>query len=780
MCDPPAGKKPKRSVTSRLPWLGLVSGRRRPLNYDPPVAGPTRRPTEEPVDIIVPVHGAAAAVRRCFSSVLTHTDLNRHRLVVVVDGDNESRRENLLDPLLTQKEANIAWLENPVCLGFAASVNRGMQQSQQDVVLLNSDTQVTRGWVEKLQAAAKSAAEIATVTPFSNHATICSVPRALVLNAVPPGYDIDTFGRLVEEVAERAYPRLPTGVGMCLYIKRRALTRLGLFDVERFGVGYGEETDFCFRALEAGFIHVLDDATFIFHEGERSFGGRRAKRIRGAERTLRRLHPAYVPTLAHFLDRDPLHGARERIRSALVARGGFAGSTRVGKASTQASVANAGRATRPRKVVHLVHGWPPYSHGGTEHYAYWLASEQKTDRAVAVLARIADPERQLGDATEVFDAGLRIRLVVNNFQQRNPLARNALREPLLEADFARFLDEECPDLVHVHHLAGHGLSMMRVLASRNLPIVYQVQDWWALCARANLMQPDVGLCSGPSPAKCSACLPLTRLPPAPLWNRALYQLRSASARRSLKLADAFVMGSQAIADDYRRAGLLPASNENVHILPYGVAIPSLGAPPLRTASNHLLRVGYVGTLMPHKGVHVAVEAFDGMDPARATLVVWGDLEASPDYAAELQKAADPRVVRFAGRFEESAKAEVYGGLDVLLVPSLGLESYGLVAREAMAHGVPVIASRRSALIEIFDGDPPGGGGATFEPGDVSALRRLLKQLIDDPETVSRWRREIPRVVSLQEHAAAIDRVYAETLARRSLIRGSSALREAAS
>src|SRR6185295_2130246 len=61
-------------------------------------------------------------------------------------------------------------------------------------------------------------------------------------------------------------------VGACLYIKRKALERLGLFDEASFGLGYGEESAFCFRALEAGFLNVLDDATFIYHAGQRSFG----------------------------------------------------------------------------------------------------------------------------------------------------------------------------------------------------------------------------------------------------------------------------------------------------------------------------------------------------------------------------------------------------------------------------------------------------------------------------------------------------------------------------
>src|SRR6185295_13972018 len=166
-----------------------------------------------------------------------------------------------------------------------------------DVVLLNSDTRVTARWLGKLQEAAYSAPEIATVTPFSNSATICSLPRFLETNALPAGWDADAFGRLVESRSRHAWPRLPTGVGVCLYIKRKALEQVGLFDSKSFGQGYGEESEWCMRALKAGYAHVLDDATFIFHEGQRSFGASSGERVANAHRATARLHPEYIATV---------------------------------------------------------------------------------------------------------------------------------------------------------------------------------------------------------------------------------------------------------------------------------------------------------------------------------------------------------------------------------------------------------------------------------------------------------------------------------------------------
>ena len=700
---------------------------------------PDRPPA--PADVVVPVYGAAAEFRRCLASLLAHTDLRRHRLVVVLDGPGQEESRQALSAI--PAGANVLVLENPGRRGFVASVNRGMAASDRDVVLLNSDTEVTAGWLEKLQAAAYSAPAVATVTPFSNNATLCSLPRTFEANALPAGLDVDGFGRVVEGASRREYPRIPTGVGVCLYIKRKALDAVGLFDEEAFGLGYGEESDFCARALRAGYVHVLDDATFVYHAGQRSFGRSRDARARRAARVMRGRHPAYMPTIAAFMREDPLRAARDRVSAAL-------------RPPRKAAAPGL-----PAGVVHLVHGWPPWNSAGTEVYARGLALRQAGDREVGVYARIADPERGLGEVTELVDGGARVRLVVNNFAQRDPLSRNAIVDPRLRADFGRFLDEVRPALVHVHHLAGHAAGLIGALRSRRLPFVFQVQDWWEPCARANLLLPSRELCSGPALRKCSACLPLTRLPPAALTNAALYAWRWRLLRRALRAADAVVMGSRFIAESYRALGWLP---EGARVIPYGVEKAAARAP--RRAPSLPLRFAVIGSVMPHKGVHVAVLAFRGMGADRATLDIWGDTGMTPAYTRELQAAASA-AVRFRGRFPEADKDEVYAAMDVLLVPSLGLESFGLVVHEALDRGVPVVASRLGALAEALEG-AGAERGALFAPGRSDELAAIIDGLCREPERVARWSEAAARsaVKSMDVHAGEIDALYREVLARR--------------
>jgi glycosyltransferase involved in cell wall biosynthesis/GT2 family glycosyltransferase len=708
--------------------------------------GAGRPPSARPAtaDVIVPVYGAAADLERCLASVAAETDLARHGVIVVVDGPQDAETKSIVAAFAAAHPAAVRVLRNDARRGFVESVNRGMRASSRDVVLLNSDTVVTPRWLEKLIDAAASSGDVGTVTPLSNHATLCSVPRSFEENLIPTGYDGASFAALVEAASVRLYPRLPTGVGVCLYIRRALLDDVGFFDARRFGLGYGEENDFCMRALARGWLHLADDATFIEHAGHRSFGRSRAALQRTAARTLARLHPGYMPAIARFMKDDPLAPVRARIDRALRSR----------------RAVPTMRAREPRRVVHLVHGWPPFQHAGAELYAHWLVRSQQQWRDVAVFTRLSDPSRDQGEAVELDDDGVRVRLVTNNFVQRNPFARNALRDPVFERDFERFLRQERPELLHVHHLAGHAFSLPRIARRLGIPIVQQIQDWWAICARVNLCDKDGRRCSGPGLAKCAQCAPLTRIAPAPLWNRALHAARRSAARASLAAAGAYVMGSAFIRDDYLRAGLLPAGKPTF-VLPYGVEL-SGRAPARPPRGGRALTFGYVGSILPHKGLHVAVEAFRGVDPSAAVLRAWGDFSASPDYTRRLRERGGASLV-LEGSFAEEEKPRIFASFDVLIVPSIGLESFGLAAREAMASGVPVIATRDGALLEMFE---PGVCGELFPSGDAGALRAVIERLIASPEIIDGWVARLPRTKSVAEHAEEIEEVYRTLLGRR--------------
>lgn len=267
------------------------------------------------IDIIIPVFDAPDDLERCLLSVREHSG-DDCRIIVIDDASPSPRIQPLLQGLLHSGDHRHTLITNPQNRGFVGTVNLGMTLSRNDVVLLNSDTIVTRRWLNKMQRCAASDEKIGTITPFSNNAEICSFPQ-FCQNNLLDGVDIEQTNLAMEAVAVPVYPDIPTAVGFCMYIRRQLLDVIGLFDAETFGRGYGEENDFCMRAMKAGFRNVLCDDTFVAHAGSRSFAGDTAALKARNSQLLFAKHPEYLDLVQRFIATDPIAPIRERIQSRL-------------------------------------------------------------------------------------------------------------------------------------------------------------------------------------------------------------------------------------------------------------------------------------------------------------------------------------------------------------------------------------------------------------------------------------------------------------------------------
>jgi len=264
-----------------------------------------------PLDIVIPVYRGESETRTCLESVLAAANLHPVEVVVIDDASPEPAISEYLRGLASQRR--ITLIVHDENRGFVAGVNEGMAlHPDRDVMLLNSDTEVASGWADRILAHFDADPTIGTVTPFSTNATICSYPRTLQSNPMPPG---ETTASLDADFALANPGRridIPTAVGFCMTISRRCLDRVGLFDYERYGLGYGEEVDFCMRAARAGFRNVLAGDVFVRHQGEVSFGGSGADRRAKAQATVDALYPEFQQQLARFIPADPSRMMRRR------------------------------------------------------------------------------------------------------------------------------------------------------------------------------------------------------------------------------------------------------------------------------------------------------------------------------------------------------------------------------------------------------------------------------------------------------------------------------------
>ena len=400
--------------------------------------------------------------QRCIQSVLRYArdNITASRLIVINDASPDSALTHWLRNE-AKKQPGFLLLENEDNLGFVGTVNRGMTQSAtNDVLLLNSDTEVANQWLDRLHAAAYRGANVGTVTPFSNNATICSYPRFCQENSLPPNYDTATLDALFAATHPGASIEIPTGVGFCMYIRRDCLQQIGLFDAESFGKGYGEENDFCQRAIKAGWrnLHALD--TFVRHTGSVSFGTTKAPlEIEGAKK-LRALHPTYETQVHEFIQADPARPHREAVDMRRL---------------------DANPHPRVLAVTHSLGG-------GTLRHIHELAAHLKDHITVLSMMPMADHD-------------ILIQWVADGEGMQRTF--NWQKDP---HQMVAWLRQVGVVHVHYHHLLGISLSMMRIHENLGVSYDFTAHDYYAACPQVSLATEQQTYCGERGIEQCRVCV----------------------------------------------------------------------------------------------------------------------------------------------------------------------------------------------------------------------------------------------------------------------------------
>jgi GT2 family glycosyltransferase/glycosyltransferase involved in cell wall biosynthesis len=571
------------------------------------------------IDVVIPVYKGVRETLRCLRSVLTARPNMPHELIVINDDGP--------DPSLTRSLHEIAQrglitlLENQTNLGFVKTANRGLSlHLDRDVVLLNSDTEVSRDWLERLHQAAYSGENIGTVTPLSNNATICSYPRFCQDNALPP--DV-TLARLDEICAERnvgEYVEVPTGVGFCMYFRRDCLNAVSLFDEEHFGKGYGEENDFCVRAMKRGWRHLLATDTFVYHHGGTSFGTTKSPAEQRAMKTLERLHPDYPALVAGHVLADPARQFRRRLDLA--------------------------RLNGPEPaILYVLHNLG----GGTERHVLDLAHRLEQEGRRTILLR---PD----------DAG-RVTLTRHAVQE-TPNLRFLLPEEhwtLLAA-----LHQLGIDHVHFHHRINLPAEVFAIIDDLGVPYDWTLHDYYEICPRINLIDGSGMYCGEPEVARCQACLDQNRPDGVPKLD--IVRWREEHGASLAGARKVFVPHNDAAI---RMSRYFPEIEFTVrrHMENRPQARPV--AAPLR--EGEILRVAVIGTLATHKGLEILARcARDAQErdlPLRFIIV--GDDPSRFEMLRGLSR------LLYTGAYEEEAVFDVLESVrcHCAFFPSLWPETY---------------------------------------------------------------------------------------------------------
>lgn len=236
------------------------------------------------VDIVVPVYNAGSFALRCLESIRNESEINQYHIIIVNDGSDEETT-NLLREFSKQNNDN-ELIELEKNIGYTKAVNTGLRLSNAPfVVLLNSDTEVTKNWLKGLLFCFSKNEQLGIVGPLSNAASWQSIPMLLddsgqfCINELPDNMSPNEFSLLVSETSLAHYPQVPFINGFCFMIKRSVIDAIGYMDEEAFPFGYGEENDYCIRAHQSAFQMAIVDNVYIYHAKSKSFGHDKRKQL---------------------------------------------------------------------------------------------------------------------------------------------------------------------------------------------------------------------------------------------------------------------------------------------------------------------------------------------------------------------------------------------------------------------------------------------------------------------------------------------------------------------
>lgn len=634
------------------------------------------------IDVIVPVYIGRVETWTCLRSVL---DAGGPAAELIVVDDASPDRELAADLEAMAARGEITLLQNKLNRGFPASVNRALKlHPSRDAVILNADAEVFPGWLERLRAAAYSAPDIGTATPFTNAGAIASYPAGG--EAACDSSEAAEIQRLAAEVDDGVRVEVPTGVGFCMYIRRDCLTETGLLDSQLFARGYGEENDFCMRARALGWRHVLAADVFVRHLGAHSFGAARRALMERNGRLVALRHPEHDALVNAFLDADPVHPARRRLDEARLA--GI-----------------------PGDFVLLVSMAPI---GGVDRFVLSRCQALREQGCTPLVLRPADRL----DAVRLSMDGIELSDLVYDLEGETPLLLDLLRRV-------------GPKWIELHHFLGHDADLVEKLLTLGPPYRVYVHDYGWICPRLTLLGGAGEYCGEPAAIECDACISTHGSSLPDLSAREL-RLRS---HHWLGGADQVLVATHDVAERLRR--YFPEAP--IAIEPWEADRPARAATPHRL--KKAVKVVIVGAIGVQKGYDVLLAC--AKDAAARDLpldfVVIG-------YTKGDLVLMDTGKVFVTGQYEEDEVDALIEREqpNVALYPSVTPETWCFSLTHAMRHGLPVVAFDLGAVAERLRASSVDSEliplGSDAEAINNCLLRLALRNQEASGGTMAAWRR----------------------------------------
>jgi len=597
------------------------------------------------VDIIIPVYDGYEETKACIESVLSSDNECESYITLINDGSPNKELSEYLDTL--QNTKNISLLVNDTNLGFVKTVNKGMKQNtDRDVVLVNSDTLVANNWLDRLIVWAEKGEDIASVTPFSNNAEICSYPGFCKSNNLLEGFDVATVDSFFSDLNDKTQIPLPTGVGFCMYMTRSAIDDIGYFDEEAFGRGYGEENDWCQRAIQKGYKHLLATDTFVFHEGGVSFSDEKKARVENAMQILDKKYPSYHRDVHEHIQLNPAHSIRQLIQLRMLC------------------------GNQRQKLLYITHDMG----GGILTHIEEMQGFFKEQADLLVLRPCSDSPDQVELAYTALDYDLSIRF---SLESDWPTFLEVLRSLNLEK-------------IHFHHLMRVPEKIWTLAQVLNLQYCATLHDYYFINGNPTLTDGN-GVFVEDIAQREELCAQHYPVPMGLTLNQWHQKMKN-----FLMGAEQVFSPSQACADIYQAY----FSELSITVASHVDAESILRYPDVKVSEIsevQKLKVAVIGAISREKGADVFEHTACHKDPLNRLEFHLVGYAYKPLRETVVQHGAY-RSNELAGILEEISP-------HIIWFPAQWPETYCYVLSEVMMTGLPVIASNLGSFPERLEGRP---------------------------------------------------------------------------
>lgn len=418
-------------------------------------------------------------------------------------------------------------------------------------------------------------------------------------------------------------------------------------------------------------------------------------------------------------------------------------------------------------IFKIIHGYPPYYNAGSEVYSQSICNELSKHHKVSVFTREENP--YLSDFSirkETRNSNLNFYIV------NNPQGKDGYRHKLLDDNFAKLISEIKPDIAHIGHLNHLSIGLVDELNKQKIPIVFTLHDFWLMCPRGQFLTRSIGkkhnfqLCSGQQDHKCASdCYRVyfsgneqNEEQDIESWSRWTHQ-RMIETKAIIDKVDLFIAPSNYLRNRFVIEFLVPENK--IIFLDYGFPTEYLTQTEKSKEKIHFT-FGYIGTLIPAKGVNELIEAFKQIEEP-ATLKIFGRENGQSTDALKLLATTSKNKIEFAGEYiNHNLANDVFSKVDCIVVPSIWAENSPLVIHEAQSCKVPVITADFGGMKEFVQHKV---NGLLFEHRNTNSLKEQLRFAISNPDLMKQFGNrgylfsEDGSVPNIYDHCNELTKIY---------------------